>query len=138
MAGHTFKRRNSLPEAEAALISARFHLRGGRRYFQKGVSTAGLAALYDAVLCGMHYYIVKHKSCTEFVENTDLWDATGLFQVLARVGVFEDPLTFNRFSLGVERALWQTSFSFDSNAMLEEVEGILTKLGVLPYHSPQG
>jgi hypothetical protein len=57
---------------------------------------------------------------------------------LARVGVFEDPLTFNRFSLGVERALWQTSFSFDSNAMLEEVEGILTKLGVLPYHSPQG
>ena len=117
-------------EADAALISARRHLRGGKRYIQKGASTAGMTALYIAVLCGMRYYIAKHPGCGSFVENIDLWDPASLFYALARAGVFDDPLTFNRFSLAVERALWQGSFSSDANAILAEVEKLLTKLGI--------
>jgi hypothetical protein len=123
-----------MTEADAALMSARRHLRGGKRYLQRRSSAAGIAALYDAVLCGMRYYVVKHEGCTSFVENADLWDAASLFHALTRAGVFEDPLTFNRFSLIVERALWQESFSFDAEATLAEVEKMLRKLGVMPIN----
>ena len=66
------------------------------------------------------------------VENTDPWDAPGLFHALARAGLFDDPLTLNRFSLMVERTLWQESYSIDLHSTLEEVEKILLKLGVIP------
>jgi hypothetical protein len=122
---------SKMTEADAALMSARLYLRGGKRHLQKGSSAAGMAALYNAVLCGMRYYIAKHKRCAIFVENIDLWDAASLFHGLTRAGVFEDPLTFNRFSLMVERALWQETFSFDADATLAEVETMLTKLGVV-------
>jgi hypothetical protein len=120
--------------ADAALISARRHLRSGKHYIQKGAFTAGITSLYIAAICGMRYYIAENKHCASFVKDADLWDATGLFHALARAGVFEDPLTFNRFSLMVERAVWQESFSSDANAILAEVEKLLAKLGVMPIN----
>ncbi len=125
---------SKITDARTALLCARLYLRGGKRRLRAGFSAAGITALYDAVLFGMRYYIVKHKRCEPLLENTDLWDAPGLFHALARAGVFEDPLAFNRFSLLVERALWQESFSFDPDSMMEEVEKMLIKLGVLSFH----
>lgn len=124
-----------MTEAEAALMRARLHLRGGKRRLQEGLTAAGIVALYDSVLFGMRYYIAKHESCVSLINlgNVDLWDAAGLFHTLARAGVFDDPLTFNHFSLIVERALWQESFSFDADSTLTEVETLLTKLGVIPF-----
>jgi hypothetical protein len=125
---------SKLSDPKAAFICARLYLRNGKRRLQKGRSGSGMAALYDAVLFGMHYYIAKHNRCASFLKNTDPWDAAGMFHALARAGVFNDPLTFNRFSLIVERALWQESFSFDPHATLAEVETMLTKLGVMPFN----
>ncbi len=119
-------------EANAALLRARLHLQSGKRRLQKGLNVAGIAALYDSVLFGMHYYTARHKGCESFIESIDLWDATGLFHALTRAGVFEDGLMFNRFSLTVEQALWQKSFSFDVNTTVVEVEFMLRKLGVMP------
>ena len=121
-----------ITDARTALICARLYLRGGKRRLQAGYSRAGIAALYDAVLFGMRYYIARHKNCESLMKNTDPWDAPGLFHVLARAGVFEDPLTLNRFSLMVERALWQESYSFDPDSAMAEVRQILIKLGVIP------
>jgi hypothetical protein len=120
-------------DARAALICARLYLRGGKRHLQAGYSRAGIASLYNAVLFGMRYYVARHRSCNSLIQNTDPWDASGLFQVLAHAGLFDDPLTFNRFSLMVEHALWQDSFSFDADSTLAEVEKMLLKLGVLPF-----
>ncbi len=72
---------------EKALMCARLYLHGGKRRLQKGLAAAGLAALYDSVLFGMRYYIVRHKSCSAFVVNTDLWDAASLFHALTRAGI---------------------------------------------------
>lgn len=119
-------------DARTALLCARLYLRGGKRRLQAGYSKAGIAALYDAVLFGMRYYIASHKRCNSFVENTDPWDASALFHALARAGLFEDPLTLNRFSLMVERALWQESYALDVDSTLVEVEKMLAKLGVVP------
>jgi hypothetical protein len=123
-----------MTEAKAALMRAQLDLRLGKRRLQKGHTAAGMAALYDAILCGLRYYIARHKRCALFVENINLWDGPGLFHGLARAGVFDDPLAMNRFSLIVERALWQESFSFDPVSTLAEVEKLLTKLGVMPFN----
>jgi hypothetical protein len=121
-----------LTEPRAALLCARLRLRTGRRHLQKGQSAAGMVALYDAMLFGMRYYIIQHKRCESFVENADLWDAVSLFHALTRAGVFDDPLTFNRLSLLVERALWQGSSTTDADSILTEFEEMLSKLGILP------
>ena len=121
--------------ARTALLCARFNLRGGKRHLQKGITTAGVIALYDSLLFGMRYYITRHERCASLLENIDLWDAMSMFEALTRVDVFEDPLSFNRFSLLVERALWQGSFVLDKEAVLTEVEQMLTTLGVMPGHA---
>lgn len=121
-----------MTEADAALKRSQLHLRGGKRRLQKGLTAAGIVALYDAVLFGMRYYVARHERCAPFVEHIDLWDAASLFQALARAGVFDNPLTFNHFSLMVERALWQESFVFDTDAAFAEAEAMLMKLGVVP------
>lgn len=118
-------------DARTALLCSRLYLRGGKRRLQAGYSKAGIAALYDAVLFGMRYYIVKHKRCASFIEDTDPWDAAALYHALVRAGVFDDPLTFNRFSLMVERALWDGSSTADLT--VAEVETMLKKLGVMPF-----
>ena len=123
----------NMNDPRAALLCARFNLRSGKRRLQKGLTMEGMIALYDSVLFGMRYYIIKHKDCESLVQNIEVWDAVRLFQALARAGVFDDPLTFNRFSLAVERALWQKSFSFDANATFAEVETLLMKLGIMSF-----
>ena len=125
-----------MTDPRTALICARFNLRGGIRRLQKGFRSAGVVALYDSLLFGMRYYITKHERNSS-LENIDLWDAMSMFEALARVGVFDDPLSFNRFSLLVERALWQGSFSLDPDVVLTEVEKMLTILGVMPFN-PNG
>jgi hypothetical protein len=125
-----------MTDPRTALICARFNLRGGKRRLQKGITTAGIVALYDSLLFGMRYYITRHER-TPFLEDIDLWDAMSMFEALTRTRVFEDPLSFNRFSLLVERALWQGSFSLDPDAILAEVEKMLTILGVMPFN-PHG
>jgi len=123
-------------EARTALICAHMRLRGAKRLLQKGLSASGMIALYDSVLFGMHYYVAKNEDClsTTILKNVDLGDATGLFHMLASAGVFDDPYAFNRLSLIVERALWQRSLSFDIDAILEEIEKMLAKLGVIPFN----
>lgn len=116
------------------LICARLYLRTGKRQLRAGSPAVAVAAMYDAVLFGMRYYIAKHKSCTEFVNTSHLWDAASLFHALTRAGVFRDPHTLNRLSLAAEHALWQGSLSFDATSTLAEVEAMLTELGVLPIH----
>jgi hypothetical protein len=125
---------NVLTDARTALICARLHLRSGKRRLQKGLETAGIAALYDSVLFGMHHYIAKHKGCASILKDTDLWDLAGMFHALARLGVFDDPLLFNRFSLTVEHALWQRSSAVDGDVILREAEEMLTRLGVMRKH----
>ena len=121
-----------ITDARTALLCAQLYLRGGKRRLAAGFSTEGVTALYHAVLFGMRYYVARHKSCESWVKNIDPWDAPSLFHALARAGVFEDPLTFHRLSLLVERALWQGSSTSDANSILTELEKMLSKLGILP------
>jgi hypothetical protein len=92
-----------MTDARTALICARLNLRGGKRRLQKGLKSAGVAALYGSVFFGMHYYIARHKHCASLMKDTDLWDSAALFHVLARAGVFDDPLQLDRRARALAR-----------------------------------
>ena len=121
---------STLTESRAALICARLHLRNGKRRLQKGFSARAVSALYDAVWFGMVYYVARHQGCVVHMENTELWDAASMFHALSSAGVFEDQHAFNRLSLIVERALWQPSATVDAQAVIVQVEEMLSRLGV--------
>src|SRR6476660_1437137 len=121
---------NDVMDARTALTCAHLNLRYGKRCLQKGLTTKGVAALYDSVLFGMHYYLAKQSAVSR--QNIEFWDAASMFQALTRIGLFEDSLMFNRFNLIVERALWHGFFSPDTEPILPEVEGLLKALGVIP------
>ena len=124
-----------LINAEAALLCSRLYLRAGKRYLQEGLLSAGIAALYDAILFAMHYYIAEsayHRNLN--LSRDDLWDYAALYHKLAKAGIFDDPNAFNHLSLIVERSLWKGSLTFDANSVLAEVEKILSKLGVMPFN----
>jgi|SRR4026208_202134 len=124
-----------MTQAEAALLCARLYLRDGKSYLQEGSFTAGIAALYDAILFAMHYYIAE-PACRGSINlnSNDLWDHAALYHKLVKAGIFDDPNAFNHLSLIVERALWLGSFSFDTDFVLAEVEKMLSKLGVMPFN----
>lgn len=116
----------SIKDAREALVCARVNLRGARRLLQKGSFRQGISTLYDSLLFGMMYYVTRHESCA----GMDLTDATAVFNLLTRAGVFDDRQAFHRLSLTVERVLWQETATLDANAILLEVEEMLRKLGV--------
>ena len=120
---------NDVMDARTALACAHLNLRHGKRCLQKGLTTKGVAALYDSVLFGMHYYLTQHSAFSR--PHIELWDAASMFQALTRIGLFEDSRMFNRFNLIVERALWHGFFSPDKEPILAEAEGLLTALGVI-------
>lgn len=124
---------SKVTDARTALVCARLHHRNGRKRLQKGFSVKAVAALYDAVWFGMLYYIARHKGCESYMGNTEYWDATSMFHALTRAGVFEDQHAFNRFSLLVERTLWQPTATLDTHAVIVQVEQMLAKLGVIPF-----
>lgn len=121
--------------AEIALMCARLYLRDGKSYLQQGSFSAGLEALYDAILFGMHYYIAD-PTCRRSLDinNDDLWDHAALYHKLTKAGLFDDLNAFNHLSQLVERALWQGSFSMDVNYVIREIETILSRLGILPFN----
>lgn len=135
MLQHGFTDVSKMIKAEVALICARLYLRDGKRHLQEGSFTAGVAALYDAILFGMHYYVAE-PACRGSIDlnKTDLWDHAALYHKLVKAGIFDDPNAFNHLSQIVERALWQGSYSFDINSVLAEVEKMLSKLGVMPFN----
>jgi len=132
MQRYNFLYTDKMSEAKRALILACLSLRHGKRRLQTGRSVAGITALYDALLFGMHYFIARaeHRNTNLYASNDQLWDYGILYQKLVKAGIFDDPYAFNRLSLIVERALWQGSLSFDTEVILNEIEKMLTQLGV--------
>jgi len=135
MPQHRFMDVTKMIKAEVALMCARLYLRDGKSYLREGSITAGITALYDAILFAMHYYIAEPAYRASINLNSDdLWDHAALYHKLVKAGIFDDPHTFNHLSLIVERLLWQESYSFEANSVLAEVEKMLSKLGVMPFN----
>jgi hypothetical protein len=126
---------DALGAEAAALQRARLHIRGGRRRLRQGKISAGLGTLYDALLFAMDWYIASpdRRKNLPIQTDDDLRDDRTVFALLVKAGVID-----GRFEYGALRDLVHTappeSSVFDYGEILNQVESVMTRLGVLPFN----
>lgn len=121
---------------DAALLRAQLHIRCGRRRIYEGKYPEGISTMYDAVLSGMRWFALKndaihqeiHRRGDYFLEND-----IKLQQLLAENGAWPDDIDFGKLRDTVYAAIEGNLERFDPTLFLRQVEGVLTKLGVMPF-----
>jgi hypothetical protein len=125
---------DALGAEAASLQRARLHIRGGRRRLRQGKISAGLGTLYDALLFALDWYVAspdRRKNLPIQAED-NLRDDRTLFALLVKAGVID-----GRFEYGALRDLVHTappeSSAFEYGEILNQVESVMLRLGVLPF-----
>jgi len=118
----------------AALQRARLHIRGGRRRLRQGKISAGLGTLYDALLSALDWYVASsdRRKNLPIQADDNLRDDRTVFALLVKSGVID-----GRFEYGTLKDLVHTappeSSVFDYVEILNQVESVMLRLGVLPF-----
>lgn len=121
-------------KADAALMRARLHIRGGRRRLRQKKVAAGLVTLYDALLSAMRWYLLtnnlqdKLPGGTETLENERV-----VFAALKKANVLDASFDFGAIEKIVDQALMEEDLSLDTNEFLLHIEQAMTTLGVMPF-----
>ncbi|MHA2032771.1 MAG: hypothetical protein ACW99Q_25655 [Candidatus Kariarchaeaceae archaeon] len=125
--------------ADALLLRAKLHVRGGRRRVSQNKIPAAIASLHDAFLSAMQRFFVSSelKELLQIPESDiDLYDDDFLFPVLMESGIIDDTFTkddFQYLSLILDEALEQETKNFDKDLYFSKYDNIMTQLGVLPF-----
>ncbi|MBF0558719.1 MAG: hypothetical protein HQL08_08065 [Nitrospirae bacterium] len=122
------------PEA-AALQQAKLHIRGGKRRLKQGKTAAGIVTLYDALSSAFEWYILSpgRRASLRFNAEDDLNSDKTVYNVLVRSGVLDRAFDYDDFDRLVERSLHQDLSDYDYSGMLEQIESVMTQLGVMPF-----
>ena len=121
---------------EAALLRARLHIRGGKRRLKQGKVPAGIAALHDAIIHGMNWYLLtKHPELlypgVEY--DYDITDGITLLQFLQKTEPFAHfsyTDDFHYLSNLLNQALDDRIVSFDQTGYLEIFDKFMNQLGI--------
>ena len=124
----------ALGPERAALQRARLHLRGGRRRLRQSKTSAGIAALSDALTFAMEWYCYSSTWRSLMKGSREKFpDDNSLYAALVRDGVLNGTFDFERFVQIVDRALESELPAADADGILEGIESVFTQLGVLPF-----
>ena len=121
---------------DAALLRAQLHTRCGRRRTHEGKYPDGICTLYDAILSGMRWFALKNKAIHEEIHkrgDSFLEDDVKLQQLLAESGAWPDDVDFGKLQYTAYSAIEGNLEGFDPTLFLQQVERVLTKLGVIPF-----
>jgi hypothetical protein len=120
-------------EAEAELLRARLHIRGGNRRLRQGKDAAGIASLYDALIHSLRWYALENQAALEIADKTELRDEREIFARLACAQVLNDLAMFDALTSLVEKAIDDPTLRFDAAGESAKIENWLTRLGVIPF-----
>jgi hypothetical protein len=125
---------DALGAEAAALQRARLHIRGGRRRLRQGKISAGLGTLYDALLFALEWYAASpdRRKRLSIKNGDNLQDDRTLVALLAEAGVIDDRFDYAGFKELMETAPAESS-DFDYMEILNRIETVMTRLGVLPF-----
>ncbi len=120
--------------AEAARLRAKLHWRGGRRRLREQKTAAGIATLYDALLCGLRWYLLVHRSESmgEYTE-LELEDEKALFSLGRKAGIIDETMDLAGMQAQVDQALEGGDAVAASITFTGRIESLLTRIGVLPF-----
>jgi hypothetical protein len=120
--------------AEAALMRAKLHWRGGRRRLREQKTAAGIAALYDALLCGLRWYLLVHRPASMGeCRDAELEDEWVLFALGRETGILDETIDLAGIQALVEQALEGGDVDSASRSFPGRIELLLTRIGVLPF-----
>lgn len=122
-----------LTPVEAALLRARLHIRGGCRRLRQGKPADGMAALADAVNYAMRWYILSHPELDG--ASVNLESDYELSVCLVRAGALDGAPASGlvAFLTLADRVLRDHSIQFDVDRVLEFIEVLMSRLGVMPF-----
>ena len=122
------------PEA-GPLMRAKLHIRAGKRRLRQGKISAGIVTLYDALLAAMQWYIAspERRNGLQIRAGDDMRDDKTGFSVLTRSDVLDGTFDYEAFDRLVEKAAHVEMPDYDYREMLEGIESVMTRLGVMPF-----
>ena len=121
---------------DAELLRAQLHTRCGRRRMNEGKYPEGISTMFDAVLSGMRWFALKNEAIHEEIHKLGVYlleDDLKLQQLLAKNGAWPHDIDFGKIQDTVYLALEGNLEGLDPTQFLWQVEGVLTKLGVIPF-----
>jgi hypothetical protein len=126
---------DSFKTEEGALLRARLHIRGGKRRLGQGKIASGIATLYDALLFAMDWYIFspERRRKLDIRGAEDLRNDRTIYSVLVRSGVLDGKFDYEAFNQVVEEDAPEEMPGYDYAPTLEEIESVMTQLGVMPF-----
>jgi len=120
--------------AEAALLRAKLHWRGGCRRMRQQKTAAGIATLYDALLCGLRWYLMVHRQGNRGkLLDRELEDEEVLFSLGQEAGIFDESADPAGLRVLVEWVLEGNVQVAAMASLPDRIETILTRMGVLPF-----
>jgi len=130
---------NTMNPADALLLRAKLHVRGGKRRLSQNKIPAAVASLHDAFLSAMQRFFVSPelKKLLKIPENEiDIDDEEILFSVLKESSIIDDTFTkgdFQYLLLIIDEALVQETKNYDYDSYIDKYDNVMTQLGVLPF-----
>ncbi len=121
-----------LSRAEANLMRSRLHWRGGRRRLRQQKTAVGLVTLYDALLCGLRWYLLAHPA-GPFPTDTELENEGYLFSQARQRGLVDDESAPDWIRQVAERALAGECEGLDQERFMAGLEEVLGRCEVLPF-----
>ncbi len=121
---------------DAALLRARLHVRCGRRRLFEGKLPEAVATLYDGLLAAMRWYALTDGEVHRQIHTRGdrlLEDDVELQKLLREHGAWDDVLNFQGLRSLVDDAMEGRLADFDRHRLMEQIEAVLTRLGVLPF-----
>ena len=124
---------------EAALLRARLHIRGGKRRLSEKKYAAGVAALHDALIHGIQWYLLSSHADLVYpnVEaDYDITDDDTLLYLLQKTPSFTDPFykeEFQYLSEILNQSLYKEMNGFDTTRYLNAIHTFMKQLGVEPF-----
>ena len=125
---------DSFKTPEGALQRARLHIRAGKRRLRQGKISAGLLTLSDALSFAMRFFLKSPAGqSVQVLPDDDITDDRVAFAVLKRAGILDERFDFDTFDRLIEEAMMKELPDFDYRKVLEDIEHVMGRLGVMPF-----
>ena len=129
---------DSLVQAEASLLRARLHIRGGLIRLSEGRLEDGVAAFYDALVYAMltHFDSQELRNNLSIHKDDDLNDDRTLFLILKRSGVIDSSVDISDFDYlyrKMDEAIEDELIEFDAHQFMHRFNRIMVTLGTIPF-----
>lgn len=126
---------DSFETAEGARLRARLHIRSGLRRLRQEKISAGIVTFYDALLFAMRAYVLspEGKDLLSYLPGDVMGDDRAVFSLLVRSGVLDGSFDYDAFNRIVEEAAERELKDFDFSGLVQDLERVMTRLGVMPF-----